>query len=74
MVISGVYKDYEGLKEILSQKDSKILITLETFNQLNLIEKIGEELKITVKVLLRVTSNNQFGLSKNDIIKILEER
>ena len=74
MVISGVYKDYEGLKEILSQKDSKILITVESFNQLNLIEKIGEELKITVKVLLRVTSNNQFGLSKNEIIKILENR
>lgn len=74
MVISGVYKDYEGLKEILSQKDSKILITVESFNQLNLIEKIGEELKITVKVLLRVTSNNQFGLSKNEIIKILEQR
>ena len=74
MVISGVYKDYDSLKEILSLKDPKILITIESLNQLDLIEKIGQELKITVKVLLRLTSNNQFGLSKNEIIKILENR
>lgn len=74
MVVSGVYKNYEELKEIISLKEPKILITIESLNQLDLIEKIGQELKITVKVLLRLTSNNQFGLSKNEIIKILENR
>lgn len=74
MVVSGVYKNYEELKEIISLKEPKILITIESLNQLDMIEKIGQELKITVKVLLRLTSNNQFGLSKNEIIKILENR
>lgn len=74
MVVSGVYKNYEELKEIISLKDPKILITIESLNQLDMIEKIGQELKITIKVLLRLTSNNQFGLSKNEVIKILENR
>lgn len=74
MVVSGVYKNYEELKEIISLKEPKILITIESLNQLDMIEKIGQELKITIKVLLRLTSNNQFGLSKNEVIKILENR
>ena len=74
MVVSGVYKNYEELKEIISLKEPKILITIESLNQLDMIEKIGQELKITIKVLLRLTSNNQFGLSKNEVIEILENR
>ena len=60
---SGKNNDFEYQKQ-LSKK----------FISLDMIEKIGQELKITIKVLLRLTSNNQFGLSKNEVIKILENR
>ena len=74
MVISGVYKDEESMEDIITKYKHKEVITIESLNQIKLIDNITKKHKINVDVILRLTSNNQFGMTETEIEKILENR
>lgn len=74
MVISGVYKDEESMEEIITKYKHKEVITIESLNQIKLVDNITKKHKININVILRLTSNNQFGMTEAEIERILENR
>ena len=74
MVISGVYKDEDSMIDIINHYKHGEVITIESLNQIKLVDKITKDKNIVVDVILRLTSGNQFGMSEEEIISILENR
>ena len=80
IVLSGVNKEKCDIRHTmeLSQKanpDKKGcgIYTIESMNQLKLIEECAGEAGIKADVLIRVTSGNQFGLNESDIYEIVNK-
>lgn len=68
LVISGVYKNKEETSNIM--KEEGHVYTVESLEQFKLFTHFKKE----IKLLLRLTSKNQFGMSEEDIEYILKER
>lgn len=74
MVISGVYKDEISMEDILNNYKNGEVFTIESLNQIELLNKLTKEKKKVINVILRLTSGNQFGMCEEEIIEILENR
>lgn len=72
MVISGVNKDEKSIETIF-QNGIPGRFTIESLEQWKLLKRLCKEHDKQIKVLLRYTSGNQFGMSKEDIETILNE-
>ena len=72
MVISGVYKDEPSMDNIIDNQKNGEVFTIESLNQIKLVDKITKN--VVVDVILRLTSGNQFGMSEEQVIEILEDR
>ena len=70
-VVSGVYKTPEFIQEILP--NSPAIFTVESMEQFDLIHCTAQDSGSPVSLLLRLTSGNQFGLEKDEIIEILTQ-
>lgn len=73
IVLSGVNK---GKKDILyTMKTGAVgIYTVESLNQLELINSCAVECGIKVKVLIRVTSGNQFGINERQVYEIADRK
>lgn len=74
MVISGVYKDEISMEDILNNYKNGEVFTIESLNQIELLNKLTKEKKKVINIILRLTSGNQFGMCEEEIIEILENR
>lgn len=74
MVISGVYKDEISMGDILNNYKNGEVFTIESLNQIELLNKLTKEKKKVINIILRLTSGNQFGMCEEEIIEILENR
>lgn len=74
MVISGVYKDEISMGDILNNYKNGEVFTIESLNQIELLNKLTKEKKKVINIILRLTSGNQFGMCEEKIIEILENR
>lgn len=74
IVLSGVYKDPADIEDVISTYGGRILYTAESFQQLRFIEKYAGQYRVPVRVLLRLTSGNQFGIDKTIIRDIIANR
>ncbi len=74
MVISGVYKDEESMKDIINNSKKGQVFTVESLNQIEMLNKLAQEKRCVLDVILRLTSGNQFGMCEEEIIFILENR
>ena len=74
MVISGVYKDELSMKDIIDNQKVGEVFTIESLNQIELLDRLTKERKIVINIILRLTSGNQFGMSEEEIIEIFENR
>ena len=74
MVISGVYKDEISMEDILNNYKNGEVFTIESLNQIELLNKLTKEKKQVINIILRLTSGNQFGMCEEEIIEILENR
>lgn len=74
MVISGVYKNEEEMNDIITNYQRGEVITIESLQQIKIIDKITKQKKKPIDVILRLTSGNQFGMTELEIEKILEQR
>ncbi len=72
VVLSGVYKEYEDVYYAMEQ--GVTTYTAESVRQFALLHRCAKELGKTVEVLLRVTSGNQFGMSEEDVTKLVRGR
>ena len=73
MVISGVNKDKHFIDYLISNFDDILKYTIESYNQYVLLNELSNKYNKKIHVLIRLTSGNQFGVSEEDFIKIIQE-
>lgn len=72
IIYSGVNKEYSDSEEaVLYGVD---ICTVESPLQMKIIQDVAQKHNIKQKVLIRLTSGNQFGLSEEDLFKIITEQ
>jgi len=72
IVLSGVNKEYEDV--CYAMKQGVIHYTAESVNQFMLVHRCAEEAGKQAKILLRVTSGNQFGMCEADVLELIRHR
>ncbi len=74
IVISGVYKTPSVIEHMVTTNKEIGRYTVESLEQLNLLDELSKKHNVTLKVLLRLTSGNQFGINEEDIEKIISNK
>lgn len=74
IVLSGVYKEEKDIKRILNLYGGEGVYTIESVQQLELLEKCAAKRNQKIHVLLRLSSGNQFGMDRSTICSIIEKR
>lgn len=69
LVVSGVSKDPAALGEALSARELPAAVTVESPSQLGLVRALAAERGRRAPVLLRLSSGNQFGLDRADLLR-----
>lgn len=73
IVLSGVNKEKKDI--LYTMKTGSVgIYTVESLNQLELINSCAVECGIKVKVLIRVTSGNQFGINERQVYEIADRK
>lgn len=70
ILITGVYKAPKVIKDIIENEKDVDYFTIESMEQFRLIKDIKKDKKI--KIMLRLTSGNQFGINEEEIEKIIK--
>ena len=73
LIISGVNKSHESMERIITSTCGKSIYTLESKRHYDIISDICRENDIHVRVLVRLSSGNQFGMSKTAFEEILPD-
>ena len=71
-VISGVYKNDLFIDNLINNYDNIGKYTIESLNQYNLLNDITSKYNKKINVLIRLTSDNQVGVSESDFKQILD--
>ncbi|MEG0365386.1 MAG: alanine racemase [Coprobacillus sp.] len=74
VVLSGVYKAKKDVERVVSEYRDSIVYTSESVNQFHLINESATQVGCKVKMLLRVTTGNQFGISEEELCSIIKNR
>lgn len=74
MLISGVYKDYKSTNDMINREEEIHRFTIESLEQYKLLSKLCKKYKKNIKVQLRLTSGNQFGMSEEDIYYLVNNQ
>ncbi len=69
IIYSGVNKRIEDLEEAILYKTE--IISVESINQLSYVQRVACKYGIIQKVILRLTSGNQFGMRVSDALRII---
>lgn len=69
IIYSGVMKEYDDTKKAIMYGAG--IITIESFSHYEIIKKIACELQKKISVIIRLTSGNQFGMDKEDILNLV---
>lgn len=72
MVYSGVNKGNEDIRDAI--KYGANIFTAESILQVELINKEAAKMGKTIPILLRLSSGSQFGMSKTDLMHVVEKR
>ena len=73
IVLSGVYKNVNDLRETFEDMFEGVY-TIESKQQCNNLCSLAKQNKRKVHVLLRLTSGNQFGMNREDIEAIINDK
>lgn len=74
IVISGVYKTPSVIDYMITSNKEIGRYTVESLQQLNLLDELSKKHNIKLNVLLRLTSGNQFGINEEDIEDIISKK
>jgi Diaminopimelate decarboxylase len=74
IVMSGVYKNPVDIEYALNNYDNQITYTVESLSQWQIIENYALKHQLPVRVFLRLTTGNQFGMDETIIRQIIAER
>ena len=68
ILVSGVNKDKQFIENVIKNNKNKYF-SIESVNQYEVLKKY----QTSVKVMLRITSGNQFGITEEEAINIIKE-
>lgn len=71
IVVSGVYKTRDFIEEIVKDHSGVNCFTVESAEQYDMLIEFAEKYNKKIKLLLRLTSGNQFGLDEDNVKKII---
>lgn len=74
IVISGVYKTPSVIEEMMINNKEIGRYTVESLEQLKLLDELSNNNNVKINVLLRLTSGNQFGINEEDIEAIISNK
>lgn len=74
IVLSGVYKNVSDMESVLDRYGQDGIFTVESGEHLRILAEEGKKRNLTLRVLLRVTSGNQFGMDPEVIREIICQR
>ena len=79
IVLSGVYKEEKEILRVLKTQEGRGTYTVESLSQLDMLNRgarqiFGPDQSRKLRLLLRVTSGNQFGLDEEELCRIIRER
>ena len=74
IVLSGVFKEEEDISNIVKECKDLPIYTVESLNQLDLLDRKAKENNLVLNVYLRLSGGNQFGMDEDVIKSILENR
>lgn len=74
IVISGVYKERNSIEYMLKTNKDIGRYTVESLEQLELLNELSQKHNLQINILLRLTSGNQFGINEEDIENIIENK
>lgn len=72
ILISGVYKTPEVIKEMIESNESLNCYTIESIEQFKIIKDISNNKNIDI--MLRITSGNQFGINLEEAEELIKNR
>lgn len=70
-VISGIYKEANWIEGLVQNQSSHMIYTVESMQQYELLYASAQRYEKKIRILLRLTSGNQFGLEREQIEMIL---
>ena len=68
ILISGINKDKKWINNILQNSQIR-LFSIESMEQYKLLKNMNEK----IKIIIRVTNGNQFGINEDELKKIIED-
>ena len=68
ILISGVYKTPEVIEEMINEKIENF--TIESMQQFHFLKSLNKK----IKIILRITSGNQFGINVEEVEEIVKNR
>lgn len=71
IVVSGVNKTEASMRRIMELSGGEGVFTLESEEHYHILSKVCKETDTNIKVLLRLSSGNQFGMDKEYLEKVL---
>lgn len=71
VVLSGVYKEAKEIRRVMELYGSQIIYTVESPSQFELLVQESSRLGIRIRILLRLTSRNQFGMDEEQIERLI---
>ncbi len=74
LVISGVYKDPDFIRELVRENPLVGVYTAESVEQFRLLCAAAEENRRPLRVLLRLTAGSQFGMDEENLCAIVAHR
>lgn len=74
IVLSGVNKNIDDFELIFKNNDCIGVFTSESITQYNMLSSLCKKYNKHISMLLRLTSNNQFGMTEEEIINIISNK
>jgi len=74
IVLSGVNKEKSDIEHVMDDCGGVGIYTVESLSQFLILNECASSREITISVLLRVTSGNQFGLDEDVIEQLISNR
>lgn len=73
IIISGVNKTMASMERIISLSNGRGIFTIESPLHYEILREITSSKNIHIKVLLRLSSNNQFGMDYDTVFEVLNK-
>ena len=74
IVLSGVNKSLEDFENIIKENKKILRFTIESINQFEMLKKLTEKYQTNINILPRITSGNQFGITKEELEFIIKNK